>query len=383
MNVSQGIVVSLILLLTALGTVSALEASMNITITYVANYNPGNVTGEFQPDMTNAIFVGNNSQAIGTGSVVLPLTQNQTRITDVLGVYDVPGLHVQRGHDQLGDYVEFTTYAFNDIDSNEIIKFQVQFDRATIASLVNDTIGPYEFNGDFVCGINETDPSQSNGNDEMTRGADFKSAEFCSMANVHYDRARVYYNVGDLTIPVITNIQVTPRLPFTLFEGNAQQFTINFTSSEYPLRTNFELRNNQGTIVDATPFARVETIFALPLQYTLPSTVDSGTYALTMHVQSGVGEFDTSYSLGTITIEEDDDNKGGRSHRSRIESSDPTPFTTEPRKQPTRTLESEEPVVLESVRESGDYTLSGWLLIGLIIATILVIILIAALLIAR
>lgn len=386
MNVSQRILLSILLLITTLGTVSALDASMNITITYVANYNPQNITGDLQPNMTNAIFVGDNAQAVAHGTFTLPLTRNQNRsdiITDVLGLYDVPGLHVQRGRDAQGNYVEFTTYAFNDVSTNEIIKFHVQLNRASIASLENDTVGPYEFNGDFICGINETDPSQSNGNDEMTRGADFKSAEFCSMANVHYDRARLYYNVDSLSAPTVTNIRVTPSLPATFIQGNAQHFTINFTSSEYPLKTSFELRNSQGTVVDSTPFTRVETIFALPIHYMLPASVATGAYTLTMRVQNGLGEFDTSYALGTMTIEQDNDNKGGRTHRSRIESTDPTPFTTEPRKTPTRTIETDEPVVLKKENKSQEYTLSRWVLIGLGIAVILLIILIAALLIAR
>ncbi len=289
---------------------TAREAYVTINITYFSNYNPLNLTTDLTPDVTNRIFVGNNSEPSGTGSLTLPLTSSQSVIIDVPGSDDVPGLYVQRGHDpQSGNYVEFSSYAFNYQESWESIKFDALLTNAIIVKIENDLVGPYDGVGNLICGIDETDPSKNTGDDEFSFHVNATNASFCSMVNIHFDRARIYYVTDDITPPVINNIIVTPSLPLTLEEGEGESLKINFISSEYPINVHFQLLNSHNSIIHTTAPVSITKPELLPATYNVPDSLHEEIYRLIMIVEDQFKNEQT-FGLGSIIVEEERDSGG-------------------------------------------------------------------------
>lgn len=339
-----------ILVILALSPVDAREASVTINVSFFYNFNPLNETNSSAPDMTDAIFVGDNPTAIGNGLVTLPLTSNQAVITDIPGLDDVPGLYVARGQDANGAFVEVSSYAFTYLGSSETIAFSFDFHNAHNLVQVNDSIGPFEANGDGICGINYTDPSQSTGNDEITIME--AHVEFCSMTAPHFDRARIYYELDDIYAPEITNMSITPSLPRTFDEGETETFTVNFASNEYPLTAYLALFNEQGTRVDATTNRTLTSQSDLPLHYPLSSDLTPGVYTLYFYAYDSLSN-ERVMTLGMITIEDTShsDSSSRRRARTLVSDEDREQDAFPQETQPSRRVLEEEPLSLSEPKK--------------------------------
>ncbi len=368
------ITLSLLVILSFASAQGTQEASVTIDISYVANYNPLNITNDSAPDLTDAIFLGNNSAPIGTRHITLPLTNGRIPLVDASGSEDVPGLYMERGQDANGPFIKFSLYGYNDVSTYEIMKFTASLTNAKIVAIVNDTKAPYELQGDGICGINEENPGASTGNDEITSNAQNTSAEFCATLNLHIDLARLYYVYEDNTAPELTNIIVSPTLPLSLDEGESEEFTITFTSDEYPLTTHFTLINSKGTQVHQTSDRTITSASDLPLHYALPSNLDADSYTLYMHVQDNLGNHNM-ISLGTITIYEDDSNSNNRRSRTLVSDEERESYAFEQQnapKRPTQTYDDSESITLDAPSKSVKIpTMTTWLL-GLLVLNILI-----------
>lgn len=361
-----------VILLTLQG-VAAREASVAINITAVVNYNPLNVTNESAPDVTNAVFVGNNPTAIGNGYVILPLTANQEIISDTPGSDDVPGLYVRRGEDQNGPFIEVSSYGFNAAGTGEGIAFTLTLANAHIITIVNDSSGPYEGIGDGSCGAT----TQGAWDDEFTFQPNGTVAELCSFVSPHYDRARLYYHLDDIFGPQLTNIHVTPSLPHNVDESESERFTVSFTSDEYPLTTFFRLLNEHGIEVHASGNRTIVNASELPLTYDLSSSIHPGTYSLQLVAYDSLNN-EARTTLGTIRIHEDDSSSSDRRARTLVSEEERASYVAslEERRTPPR-IQEEEPIMLrDTPKRSSTYTSLISLIIALASTCVLLIILI-------
>ncbi|MEK6858541.1 MAG: hypothetical protein AABX53_01355 [Nanoarchaeota archaeon] len=370
-----------IALLTTLQLTSAQEAqeaSVTVNIGYVANYNPLNITNASAPDLTDAIFLGNNSAPIGTHHITLPLTNGRIPLVDASGSEDVPGLYMERGQDANGAFIKFSLYGYNDASTYEIMKFTASLTNAKIVAIVNDSKAPYELQGDGICGINEENPGASTGNDEITPNAQNTSAEFCATLNLHIDLARLYYVYEDNTAPELTNIIISPTLPRSLDEGESEEFMITFTSDEYPLTTHFTLVNSKGTQVHQTSDSTITSASDLPLTYVLPNNLDADSYTLYMHVQDSTGNHNM-ISLGTITIYEDDSNSNDRRSRTLVSDEEREAYAfgeQSASKRTTRTYDDAESIVLDTSPKSTKAPAMMTWLIGFLVLNIILFLLV-------
>lgn len=375
--------VSALVLLTllTLQSVAAREASVTINISYFENFNPLNYTNGSAPDLTDAIFAGNNPTPLGNGYVTIPLTLNQQAIIDTPGSDDVPGLYIERGQDGNGSYIDVSIYAFNYPEGYEAMYFSLGFTNAYGTSIVNHSIGPYEGAGDGICGI--TMPEYW-GNDGFELRSGGRIADFCSMANVHFDRARVYYALDDILAPELTNIVVTPTLPHSIDENEGERFTVSFTSDEYPLTTFFRLLNDRGIEVHASANRTITNTSELPLVYDLPSSIHAGDYTLQLVAYDSYNN-EARTTLGTISIDEDDSSSSDRRSRTLVSEEERAQYidSLEEKRTPPR-IHEEEPIVLETEKPSralNGFTLS--LVVALFISCILFALLIAIVLILK
>lgn len=370
-------------LLALLSTVSALEASLTIDVSFVGNHNPRNVTNESAPDLTNEIFIGDDTEAAGRGSVTIDLTNDGQLILDNEGPQTVPGLQVRRGNDSLGTFIEVSSYGFNAQETLELTRFSLTLIRAHFTSIVNDSIAPYEGVGDGICGINETSFGSSTGNDEITLSSTGSRADLCSLINSHYDRARIYYELGDLTAPVITNIEVSPPLPINLEEGESEDLTVRFTSSEYPLTVHFVLRDREGDRVDITSNVTV-TNTSQTLTYHVSSSLNADDYTLYLVAHDAAGN-ERTINLGGIDVVGDSDDSGSSRRRSFVDEAERERFAFQDEKTTPPVIIQDDSITLEAGDSHSISIRSTWgiIALALLVTNILVFILILLLGLAR
>jgi hypothetical protein len=171
------------------------EAQLEIEVTHASNYDSPNPNPSFTPDMSDSVFVGDGGP-VGTGFVNIFLTTNEgaDAITDTDTNGDVPGLHVERGENHIGKYVEISAYGKNDAASREAITANINFINAEIDSAVNKGGDPYEGQGNSICGVDLADPSLSNpAQDEFSFDIGGTTGEICSITNAGTDAVRIYY----------------------------------------------------------------------------------------------------------------------------------------------------------------------------------------------
>ena len=176
------------------------EASVDIEITYVHNFNHDlNQSGVGPADMTNDIYVGTESNPVGSRTVTLDLVEEGSTIIDSFSEGDVPGLHVIRGEDSTGKYIDFTLYAIHGFEARESVKFEIDLQNAVFTSVVNGAESSehiFERPTDGICGILvDTPEDYINSNDEYEVNIDDDKAEFCAVARDGIDRVRVYYQL--------------------------------------------------------------------------------------------------------------------------------------------------------------------------------------------
>ncbi len=178
------------------------ESYLKIDISYFANYNPPEAT-ENLADMSDYVYVGSNTDPFGQTTVIIPLTTNNrtVAIVDPSGIStqdDIPGLHVKRGEDTNGLFVEISTYGFNYSKTRESIKAAIEFIDALTSQIQNGPGGGYESPSSDQCGITEGDPKNDQpGNDEYEITVGENTGTLCSITNVHRDRIRIYYQPAE------------------------------------------------------------------------------------------------------------------------------------------------------------------------------------------
>ena len=186
------------------------ESFITINVTYFDNYNPDNAT-KFA-DMSNSVFVGNDSNATGQGNVKVFLTNNKTAIVDSFSSWDVPGMHVARGKDSNGNFVEFNFFGYNHLETKEVILFSVQFSNALIKNVTNSTTDEFEYPVNGSCGAIIGNPQNSKTDDEYNVSLGGNYAEFCTVTDIGGDRVRLYYEYKDTTSPdLVSNVRVDSR----------------------------------------------------------------------------------------------------------------------------------------------------------------------------
>jgi len=162
------------------------EAYLIINVTYVSN--DGN-----QADMTDRVYVGSSLTPYGTRNVRIPLTQNRQPIIDSVGSYDVPGIKIVRGQDNVGAYYDIVLWSHNAEGNHELIRFDTEVDGAYVASINNGIPGlnePFEFAYNGVCDF-------VTGDDEITILSSYPhnpwKARYCSGTTPSSDSTRQYY----------------------------------------------------------------------------------------------------------------------------------------------------------------------------------------------
>ncbi len=186
------------------------ESFLKVHITYFANYDPEGAIKH--ADMSDYVYVGNDSEPFGQTLVVIPLTtDNRTNpiIDPQVSSFqdDVPGLHIQRGENETGLFVEISAYGFNHKETRESVKADIEFINALIDQIQNGPDGGYEKPDTQGCGIVEGDPQNDKpGNDEYNFVSGENTGDICSITNVHRDRVRLYYQpTEECSAPVCGN----------------------------------------------------------------------------------------------------------------------------------------------------------------------------------
>ncbi|MBX4212170.1 hypothetical protein KW787_01795 [Candidatus Pacearchaeota archaeon] len=334
-------------------------AKITIEVTYFDNYQP--IRSLDPSDVSDKIFVGNSEAYVGKGIVTIPLTTSSgVPLADPNSDTDVPGLHVERGRDSTGQYVEFTSFGMHIIEEQrESIKFKIKLIDATIDEAVN---GPstktYENAQDGTCGITEGGGAidDDSDNDEYSVVEGGTTGTFCSVVSGKIDQVRIYYDVipippvippvvnntnqthpgnetnhtipgnntnqtipgnntnqtggnhtnTDVTPPVITNVNVTPSLPFTFnltIPGleTCQNFQITFTSNEYPLNVTVNLFKDGDGLIDSMKYPPLNNSGDLPIVYATPMDLRVGSYTLNLTAADKSGNAVT-ITLGKIFV---------------------------------------------------------------------------------
>jgi LPXTG-motif cell wall-anchored protein len=173
------------------------KARLQVNVTYAANHTFGSSS---TANMSDSVFVGNSPNSVGTGSVTIDLTDgdnNDNYIIDTASDGNIPGVHVQRGVDSDGAYIEITGYGKNHSKSREAFKANVEFLNADILSVVNGSSYPFEKPNDGVCGIDEdkTVNTHQPGNDQYKFAIGGSTGSVCSVTSNGIDRMRVYYEL--------------------------------------------------------------------------------------------------------------------------------------------------------------------------------------------
>ncbi len=207
-------------------TSAANEASLVINVTFFGNYTPFGVSDS---DMSDYVFVGNNSSAFGKGLVSIPLTRSDgSVIVDLDSTDDVAGLHVIRKD----GYVQIAAYGFNNKASRESIKANFSFLNASIFNVSNNASHPYENNSDGFCGVNMANISASKpGNDEYGFGS--SSGFICSTTNVNADIIKIFYNLTASAYNSTPKPNVTILYPVntTVLSTNGTSYFLNFSAN--------------------------------------------------------------------------------------------------------------------------------------------------------
>jgi len=271
------------------GMVSAFdESSLDIDITFLYN-------------LEDDIFVGNSNTPIGEGSATVPLTVEGVPIIDPEVEPQNAGIHIWRGEDEFGQFVEITVPG-PIIPILRLIKFDVEFDNAKITSFVNGASTgefPYENPLEDGCGINEEDPEETESfNDEYFIDVGGTHADFCSATNNGKDIVRIYIEYADMTAPTITDITTDPELPL-INNGSSQDIEVDFDSSEFPIKVSFKLLSD-GEIVDEQEAILVNEEAELPVIYELPE-LDDGIYELILIAEDLAGNI-AEYLVGEIIV---------------------------------------------------------------------------------
>jgi len=286
------------------------EAFIEIDITYFNNFDPPGTPP--LGDMSSDVFVGEESEPFGSDEVVIPLTSGGEPIIDPTSSDDVPGLHVLRGQDETGNFIEISSYGFNSAETRESVKFEVELQNSIFMSIVNEAGGGgYEGSGDDSCGIEEGNPENDvTGDDEFSIEIGGTTGSFCAVTNTNRDRIRLYYIVEISEPLMITNLFTNPELPL-VNNGNEQNIEIGFDSNRYPLDIAFTLFNAAGVSVDMQGPIEVNSANELPVTYTIPGNLAEETYELHMTIED-LKDNGLDFVLGSIIVviedDEDDDN---------------------------------------------------------------------------
>ncbi len=185
---------------------SGVDAAITLIIDSVSNAGP-------DADMSNFIFVGDNTSPYGSGGVTIPLTLNGAAITDISSSPDIPGIHVLRGKDGKGSFVRISAYGHNAQTSREIFTGNFALQGASVASVSNGSGGahPYEGQGDGSCTTGK--PAK----DEYVIAINGTTGTLCSTTNVDEDNVTIYYKLNDglycsaITDPAIQCLQAEFR----------------------------------------------------------------------------------------------------------------------------------------------------------------------------
>jgi hypothetical protein len=110
-----------------------------------------------------------------------------------------------------------------------------------------------------------------------------------------------YFNVNDISPPSITSASTTPALP-TANNGSAQNITVTFTSSEYPVNVIFNLLHPNGTVASSQGPTTLINSSALPINYTIPSGLTDNTYTIRMIVNDSSNNANLT-TLGSVTVD--------------------------------------------------------------------------------
>jgi len=173
------------------------EAKVFVNVTYYANYNPPGARKI--ADISDRIFVGNQKEPYGNGIALINLTKNGSFIVDPLSNKDVHGLHIQRGVDREGAFMEFTLYGKNEPSSRESIKFNIRMQNALITKSV-DPEDEFDFENPHngICGIKSYNTSLDNPGEDEYEIKTEKFASFCSITGSSIDSVKIYYQPSSI-----------------------------------------------------------------------------------------------------------------------------------------------------------------------------------------
>jgi len=284
-----------------------------INVTHYGNFEDPNYPDD-NPDMSDRIFVGNSSEEAGRGYLVLQLTDNGEPIIDLSEDYfnpqdDFPGIHILRGADENGSFIQFNSHGFNNNKTREDIIFEISLVNAVIAQFGQVPIQIYDLYEGVPCGVDKNNPENSTGVDTVVFDIGGTEAELCGTTGSGADRGRIYYNPQDMTAPEIEITDTDPNMPYTNF-GGEKNISIHFTSSEFPIDVDFRLLNSTQDIIDVQGTHTVNNESEIPLIYTLPGDLALGDYQLWM-IAEDPDENAAEVLVGDIRVRDERTRSGG------------------------------------------------------------------------
>src|SRR3989339_4173 len=170
------------------------DATFSLDVTYFANYTPPH-SGK-PSNMSDNIYVGTAISPFAKTHAVIPLTANGLPIIDIDSTDNVPGLHITRKQ----GYVEITAYGFNPRYAREEVKANFNFTNATLLKAENNTLHPYEKQGNGTCGIVIGRPKLNKGDDQIRTSVQ-NSGSLCSTTSIDADTVRIFYSVNANLVP--------------------------------------------------------------------------------------------------------------------------------------------------------------------------------------
>src|SRR3989339_234721 len=170
------------------------DATFSLDVTYFANYTPPH-SGK-PSNMSDNIYVGTAISPFAKTHAVIPMTANGLPIIDIDSTDNVPGLHITRKQ----GYVEITAYGFNPRYAREEVKANFNFTNATLLKAENNTLHPYEKQGNGTCGIVIGRPKLNKGDDQIRTSVQ-NSGSLCSTTSIDADTVRIFYSVNANLVP--------------------------------------------------------------------------------------------------------------------------------------------------------------------------------------